>query len=66
MILYLRVSEDKYRLIEDMDVSAQVLAERCGVRKNTIFSAISHAAKTGHKSRFEKIEIDDEEWRECK
>lgn len=66
MILYLKVSEDKYRLIEDMDVSAQVLAERCGVKKNTIFSAISHAAKTGQKSKYERIEIDDEEWRECK
>lgn len=66
MNLYLRVSADKYKLIEDMDVSAQVLAERCGVTKNSIYSAISHAKKTGYNSRFEKIEIDDEEWRECR
>lgn len=62
MILYIKVSEDKYRLPEKIATSAQELAEWCGVKPTTVKSAISHAKKSGQLSKYERIEISDDEF----
>lgn len=53
------VSNDKYELIEHMADSVKELAEICGVRPNTIYSAVSHCNKCGGRSIYHCVEIGD-------
>lgn len=55
MFVYVKVSKDKYRLIEAIADTAEELAQIVGTTKATIYSSISHGYKT-----FEKVEINDE------
>lgn len=56
--IYMLVTNDKYELpIVIADTLAE-LANKIGVRKNVISSAISHAKKKGFKSVYVKVNVD--------
>lgn len=61
MTIWLKVSTDQYELPEIVADSAGQLAQKLGVTKNHIFSAISHANKKGYKCQYRKVVINDEE-----
>ena len=58
MVVYVKVSNDKYRLIECMADSPAELGKILGVSGDAISSAISHAKKKGFECIYERIEID--------
>jgi DNA-directed RNA polymerase specialized sigma24 family protein len=47
MTLYMKVSNDKYELPEIIARTTIELAEKCGVKSQTVRSAMSHAKKHG-------------------
>ena len=56
--IYMLVTNDKYELpIVIADTLAE-LANKIGVRKNVISSAISHSKKKGFKSVYVKVNVD--------
>lgn len=57
--VYIKVSKDEYELIEAIADDAHELAYICGVTPNLIFSCISHAKKSGNKSQFRKVVLDE-------
>ncbi len=61
MILYMKVSRDKYQLPEIVCESLKELAERSGVKPQTISGAMNHAKKKGGTSYYVRVEVDDEE-----
>lgn len=61
MTIWLKVSNDRYELPEIVADSAGQLAQKLGIKKNNIFSAISHARKNGYKCIYRKVEIKDGE-----
>jgi hypothetical protein len=60
--LYMKVTKDKYELPEIVCDSAKELAEICGVKRDTIYTAISNY-KQGRSnfSIFKKVEIGDDD-----
>lgn len=46
-VLYMKVSNDKYELPEIIARTTIELAEKCGVKSQTVRSAMSHAKKVG-------------------
>lgn len=62
--LYLKVTHDKYELPLIVSEGAKELAEKEGVRVNTIYSAISHYESGGQWSSYRRVEIEeeDDEW----
>ena len=56
----MKVTNDKYELPEIVADSAGQLAQKLGVTKNHIFSAISHANKKGYNCAYRKVVIKDE------
>lgn len=59
-VLYIKVSDDEYRLPEKIATSPAELAEWCGVKATTIKSAISHAKKSGQLSKYVRVEVEDD------
>ena len=61
MNIWLKVTNDKYELPVAVADSASELAQLLGIKKNNIFSAISHAQKQGYKCQYRKVVIKDGE-----
>lgn len=61
MTLWMCVSMDKYELpIVVADTSTE-LARMCGVAKGTAASSIHYAKVSGHRSRYVKVEIEEDD-----
>lgn len=60
MTLYMKVSNDEYELPEAVAGSANELARMLGVTENAIYCGICRG-KSGSKSSFVRVIIDDEE-----
>lgn len=56
--VYIKVSNDEYRLIEAIADTAEELGKIVGVKPNVIRSAISHAKKNGFNCSYERVEFD--------
>lgn len=61
MILYVRVSKDRYELPLAVADTCRELAKMCGVTPNLIYSCISHAKKKGYRSEYQKVIISEVE-----
>ena len=61
MTLWMEVTPDKYELSVAVAESAPELAKLRGVRVNNICSAIYHARIRGTRTKYKKVEVDDEE-----
>ena len=61
MVLYMKVSRDKYQLPEAVCETVVELAQRCGVKPQTISGAMNHAKKKGGTSYYVRVEVDDED-----
>ena len=61
MVLYMRVSNDRYELPLAVADTRRELAEMCGVTPNLISSCISHAKRKGHRSEYQKVIISEGE-----
>lgn len=61
MILYMKVSRDKYQLPEIVCDTLKELAERSGVKPQTISGAMNHAKRKGGTSYYVRVEVDDED-----
>jgi hypothetical protein len=59
--LYIKVSDDEYRLPEKIATTPRELAEWCGVKPTTVKSAISHAKKSGQLSKYIRVEVDEDD-----
>ncbi len=57
--VYMKVSNDKYRLPEVVADSIKELAERCGTTSGSIRSYMSHAKKQGKDIIYIKVRIKD-------
>ena len=60
MVLWMKVSADKYEFPIYIAESQKELARLCGVNRSSISSAIGKAMKKGQKSRYVKVEIEEE------
>ena len=60
-VLYLKVSNDEYRLPEIIAASPGELAEKVGVKPQTVKSAISHAKRHGWLCQYERVEVEDDD-----
>lgn len=60
MVLYMLVTFDKYEYPLIVTESLDELARKCNCSKNAISSAICHSRKNGGKSRFVKVEVEDD------
>ena len=60
MTLYMLITQDKYEYPLIVEESLDELARKCNCSKNAISSAICHARKNGGKSRFAKVEVEDD------
>lgn len=58
--LWVKVSKDKYELIEAVGDSAADLARQIGVTENAICSAVSKAKTRHNNSIYKRIYIDEE------
>ena len=62
MMVYMLVSQDKYELPLIVALSAAELARKCGVNKYTIIGQILRYEQGKiHRSRYVRVEIDEEE-----
>lgn len=61
MILWLKVTDDKYEFPLAIAETAGQLALMTGVRTNNIHSAISNAKKYGYRSQYVKVEIEEDD-----
>ena len=59
-VVYMEVTQDEYELPVAIADSAGQLAEMRGTTKATIFSLISHEKAGVCKSKFKRIEIEDD------
>ena len=62
MDIWMKVSADEYEFPLQIADTQRELAKLCGVRRDTIASAVYRARKNGFKSQYVKVEIDDECW----
>lgn len=60
-VLWIKVSNDKYELIEAMGDTAYDLAKACGVTMNAVCSAVSHAKGRHNNSVYKRIVYDEED-----
>ena len=60
MTLFMAVTSDKYELPLAVASSAEELARMCGVKAHTVWSAIWLENNGGYKSRYKRIEVDDD------
>lgn len=61
MVLWMKVTDDKYELPIAIAESRAKLARKLGIKPNSIATAIHRAKITGHKQVFIKVIVDDEE-----
>lgn len=60
MTLWLEITMDDLELPLVVASSTEELARKIGKTTNNIYSAISHARVRGHKSRYVKVEVEDD------
>ena len=56
--LWIKTTNDDYELIVAMGDTAKALALECGVKENTIYSALWRAKKHGRKTAYKKVVVD--------
>ena len=61
MVLWMKVTDDKYELPIAIAESRAKLARKLGIKTNSIAAAIYRAKKTGHRQIFVEVIVDDEE-----
>lgn len=59
MKLYMRVTDDQYELPIAVADTHGELARMCGVSRNTVASALSHARRNGQNSVYKEVEVED-------
>lgn len=57
--IWIKTTNDEYEHIIAMGDTVKALAIDCGTTPNTIYSAISHAAKRGKKSIYKKVVVEE-------
>lgn len=57
-VVYVKVTKDKYEFIVAMGNTVEELADECGLQKNTIYSAMSHAKAKGQNSVYKKVVLE--------
>lgn len=60
MILYIRISKDKYELPIAVAETVQELANMCGVTRNTIYTMMSRYGALGKWCPYRKVEVEDD------
>lgn len=60
MILYIRVTKDKYELPMAVADNVQELADMCEVKKGTIYSIMSRYGAKGKWCPYRKVEVEDD------
>lgn len=55
--IYIKVTQDKYEHIVDLDVAPSLLAKRHGVTTNTVTTGAWHAENDGRKSKWRRVKI---------
>lgn len=60
MVVYMEVTADEFELPIAVADSAGQLAKMCGTTKGTIFSLISHEKAGVQKSKYKRVEIEDD------
>lgn len=61
MVLYLRVTKDRYELPLAVADTPKELGEICGVSPGLISSCISHAEKKGFKSEYRRVILSEDD-----
>lgn len=61
MYLWMLVSMDKYELPLAVADSASQLARMVGANRNTIFTSIYQARTKGYRSKYVKVEIEEDD-----
>lgn len=61
MTLWLRISMDKYELPMVVADTSTELARMCGVAEGTVASSIHHSKVSGHRSRYVKVDIEEDD-----
>lgn len=59
--IWMLVTMDRLRLPIALFDRAEDLARHCGVSVNAIYSGVSHAKERGHRSKYVKVEIEEED-----
>lgn len=60
MILYIRISKDKYELPIAVADTVTELAKMCGVRRDTIYQMMSRYGALGKWCPYRKVEVEDD------
>lgn len=60
MMIWMKVTDDKYELPLVVANSAGELAKLTGQKRSSICSAITHANKRGGRCRYVRVKVDDE------
>ena len=61
MIIWMSVTSDKYELPIMWEESARKLADKIGIPRNYIHSAISNAKKHHQRCKYVKVEVEDDD-----
>lgn len=61
MVLYIRITPDKYELPVAVAEDAETLARMCGVTRNSIYSQISRYEHQGRPCRWRRVEVEDDD-----
>lgn len=61
MTIWLQVTLDKYEFPVAVADTAEQLANLVGCSQNNIYSCVSHAKRYGYRSRFVKVEIEEDD-----
>lgn len=61
MVIYMKVTKDRYSLPVAVADSPKELAALCGVSPNAIYSGFSHEKKGDWKSPYVKVVVDDDD-----
>lgn len=59
--LYLYVTKNEYELPLVVEETAAELARKVGTTRNAVNSGISHEMRGGPRSRFKKVEVEEED-----
>lgn len=59
--LYLYVTKDEYELPLVVEETATALAGKVGTTPDAVYSGISHELRGGPRSRFKKVEVEEED-----
>ena len=59
--IWMKVTNDKYEYPIEIADSARQLAIKCGTTAESIRSAIYHSKKTGHKSIYKCVKLEEDE-----